>query len=212
MSGRAVVLMLLLCCAVGAGCSDKNSVPGDILSTDKMEGVMWDMAQADQYAALYVAKDSAHIDRKAETMRLYAEVLRLHQVKPEEFRKSYRYYLSHPELNQLLFDSVVARGVRARAEMYDRPSTYRAPAPPVNLKVGAVRPGVVRPGAVMPAAIRPGAAMPGAIRPGGIPGQPGVQADMVQRMRETAARRQDSIMRAMRVKRDTTGGTKGRHF
>ena len=202
MSGRTVVLMMLLCCAVGAGCSDKNSVPGGILSTDKMEQVMWDMAQADQYAALYVAKDSAHIDRKAETMRLYAEVLRLHQVKPEEFRKSYRYYLSHPDLNQLLFDSVVARGVRARTEMYDRPSTYHAPVPPVNLKVGAVGPGVVRPGAVMPAAIRPG----------GIPGKPGFQADMVQRMRETAARRQDSIMRAMRVKGDTTGGTKGRHF
>jgi hypothetical protein len=185
MSGRTVVLMMLLCCAAGAGCSDKNSVPGDILSQDKMEQVMWDMAQADQYAALYLVKDSAQIDRKAETMRLYAEVLRLHQVTPEEFRKSYRYYLSRPELNQLLFDSVVARGVRARTEMYDRPSPYRAPAPPAN---------IARPGTLIPGAARPGVVTP--VRPGLIT--------------TSFARKQDSVMRAMRAKRDTAGRAKGR--
>jgi Domain of unknown function (DUF4296) len=180
MSRRTVVLILLLCCVAGAGCSDKNTVPGGILSKDKMEQVMWDMAQADQYAALYLAKDSAHIDRKAETLRLYAEVLRLHEVTPEEFRKSYRYYLDHPELNQLLFDSVIARGVRARTEMYDRPSSgYHAPMPPAKVNPGVIRPGVIRPG------VGPGTIMPG--RPV-VPG------------------RMDSIMRGMRVKRDTTKG------
>jgi hypothetical protein len=181
-----VVLIMLLCCAAGAGCSDKNSVPGGILSKDKMEKVMWDMAQADQYAALYLVKDSARIDRKAETLRLYGEVFRLHQVTPEEFRKSYRYYLSRPELNQLLFDSVIARGVRARTEMYDRPSPYRAPVPPVNV----ARPGTLIPGAArLVSPVGPGVARPGTL---------------------AAARRQDSIMRVMRARRDTTRGTKGR--
>jgi hypothetical protein len=199
------VVILLLCCVAGAGCSDKNSVPGGILSQDKMEKVMWDMAQADQYAALYLVKDSAHIDRKAETLRLYAEVFRLHQVTPEEFRKSYRYYLSRPELNQLLFDSVIARGVRARTEMYDRPSPYHAPVPPVNV----ARPGTGPGGAKVPnedgRGTMPGRSSPGAARlvtPVG-PGvaRPGTLA---------AARRQDSIMRVMRARRDTTRGTKGR--
>jgi hypothetical protein len=131
-----------------------------------MVQVMWDMAQADQYAALYLAKDSARIDRKAETMRLYAEVFRLHEVTPEEFRKSYRYYLDHPELNQLLFDSVITRGVRARSEIYDRPSQYHPPVAPA----------------------RPGSG----------------QTEMMRRMHEAASRRQDSILQAMHVKRDTT--------
>jgi hypothetical protein len=196
MSGSTVVLiLLLLCCVAGAGCSDKNTVPGGILSKDKMEQVMWDMAQADQYAALYLAKDSAHIDRKVETLRLYAEVLRLHEVTPEEFRKSYRYYLDHPELNQLLFDSVIARGVRARTEMYDRPSSgYHAPMPPANVKPGPLKPGPSKPGAVKPGVIRPGIVRPG-MGPGSImPGRPVVPGRM------------DSIMRGMRVKRDTTKG------
>jgi hypothetical protein len=124
---------------------------------------------------------------------LYAEVLRLHEVTPEEFRKSYRYYLDHPELNQLLFDSVIARGVRARTEMYDRPSSgYHAPMPPANVKPGIVRPGPMKP--VNPGVIRPGVIRPG-VGPGTImPGRPVVPGRM------------DSIMRAMRVKRDTTKG------
>jgi hypothetical protein len=195
-----MLLILLLSWAMGIGCSDKGHVPGGILSKDKMEQVMWDMAQADQYAALYLAKDSAHIDRKAETMRLYAEVFRLHQVTADEFRKSYRYYLGHPELNQLLFDSVIARGVRARTELYDRPGfQYHTPAPPANV----ARSGVVRPG-VVPGPVRPGV-VPAVARPGG--GAPG---EMIQRMREAAARKQDSIRRATRVKRDSTDRKKGR--
>src|ERR1700722_10016100 len=108
MSVRMASVVLIICVVAGVGCSDKNSVPRGILPEDKMERVMWDMAQADQYAALYLTKDSAHIDRKAETLRLYAEVFRLHEVTPEQFRKSYHYYLAHPEMDQLLFDSVIA--------------------------------------------------------------------------------------------------------
>jgi Domain of unknown function (DUF4296) len=165
MSGRWVMGMLLICLVAGVGCSDKNSVPRGILPREKMDLVMWDMAQADQYAALYLTKDSARNDRKAETMRLYEEVFRLHEITPEQFRKSYHYYLDHPELNQLLFDSVIARGVRARSEMYDRPnSQYRPPMAPANIRPGVVRPGVVNPGVVKPGATMPG--RPVFVRPG----------------------------------------------
>src|SRR5579863_5274611 len=115
MSGRRLVRIWIgawiVCILAGVGCTDKDKVPNGILPRDKMQEVMWDMTQADQYAALYVAKDSLHSDRKAETMRLYEEVFRLHQVTREEFKKSYQYYLDHPELSQLLFDSVIAQGV-----------------------------------------------------------------------------------------------------
>ena len=120
--GKGIIAgFLVLLLFAGAGCSDKDGVPSGILSRDKMEGLMWDMAQADQYAAIYLAKDSAHINRKMETLRLYEQVFRLHQVSREEFSKSYQYYLDHPKLNQLLFDSLIAHGVRARSEDYDRP-------------------------------------------------------------------------------------------
>ena len=115
-----------------AGCSDKNNIPSGILSQEKMEGVLWDMIQADQYSILYLAKDSAHMSKdsaktntKMETLRLYEQVFRLHQVSREEFRKSYQYYLDHPALNQVLFDSLTAKGVRLRTESYSRPAPFR---------------------------------------------------------------------------------------
>lgn len=116
---------------------------------------MWDMIQADQYAALSVAKDSvvkdstakdsvAHIIRintKAEKLKLYEEVFRLHEVSREEFRKSYQYYLDHPELNQMLFDSLISQGNRLRTESYSRPSTNRPPPIiPPHLPAGATPP------------------------------------------------------------------------
>ena len=151
--GLAVVLL------TGTGCADKQSVPSGILPFNKMQTVMWDMIQADQYAVLAVAKDSAakdsaaHINAKAETLKLYEEVFRLHDVSREEFHKSYRYYLNHPELNQRLFDSLISQGSQLRTESYSRPSSYHpAPIiPPPHLPAGTrlPAPGVTAPHSAM---------------------------------------------------------------
>jgi hypothetical protein len=117
----------------GAGCADKEKVPSGILPLSKMQTVMWDMIQADQYATLSIAKDSIGKDSvakrtavKAETLKLHEEVFRLHDVSREEFRKSYQYYLDHPELNQRLFDSLMSQGTRLRTESYSRPVINRS--------------------------------------------------------------------------------------
>ena len=127
--GRRVIAgCLAVVLLAGIGCADKSSVPSGILPLSKMQTVMWDMIQADQYAALSVAKDSSgHINNKTETLKLYEEVFRLHEVSREEFRKSYQYYLDHPELNQQLFDSLISKGTRVRTESYSRPVPNRAP-------------------------------------------------------------------------------------
>ena len=125
---RVIAGCLAVVLLAGIGCADKGSVPSGILPLSKMQTVMWDMIQADQYAALSVAKDSSgHLNTKTETLKLYEEVFRLHEVSREEFRKSYQYYLDHPELNQQLFDSLTSQGTRLRTESYSRPVPNRAP-------------------------------------------------------------------------------------
>src|ERR1700722_648605 len=96
-SKRGIIAGLLgILLFTAAGCSDKNNVPSGILSREKMEDVLWDMIQADQYSTVYLAKGSAKINTKMEMLRLYDQVFRLHEVSREEFRKSYQYYLDHP--------------------------------------------------------------------------------------------------------------------
>jgi Domain of unknown function (DUF4296) len=158
-SKRGVIVGLLgVLLIIAAGCSDKNNVPSGILSQEKMAGVLWDMIQADQYSTLYLAKDSAKTNTKMETLRLYEEVFRLHQVSREEFRKSYQYYLDHPALNQVLFDSLEAKGIRLRTEGYSRP----APSMP---KPSMPAPSIPAPGHIPAFPFRPSAAPVKKFRP-----------------------------------------------
>ncbi len=110
---------ILLIVLVGALLSCNNSkVPKDILPPDKMEKVLWDMIQADRYAIQYLAKDSAKIDVKTETFKLYEEVFRIHKTNRQEFSKSFNYYMNNPKLNQVLYDSIGVQGSRLREGMY----------------------------------------------------------------------------------------------
>ncbi len=54
---RTIAGLCLLFFFFGASCTDKNNVPSGIIPQKKMEKIMWDMVEADQYAAIYFVKD-----------------------------------------------------------------------------------------------------------------------------------------------------------
>lgn len=140
---RIIALLLVVVLLAGSGCSDKNSVPSGILPRAKMESVMWDVIQAEQYSGTYLAKDSARIDLKLENLRLYDQVFRLHQTSREEFRKSYQYYMGQADLAQALFDSLLSKGNRLRTESYNRPASrpvVTTPTPSVPTPAAATPP------------------------------------------------------------------------
>jgi Domain of unknown function (DUF4296) len=130
---KAIAGLLAFFCMIAAGCSDKKSVPSGILPRDKMENVLWDMIQADQYAAVLTKDSAAHIaDLKTERLRLYDQVFRMHDVSRDKFRKSYQYYSDHPELSQDLFDSLLVRGNKLRSEEYAHPAARPSVNPPAS--------------------------------------------------------------------------------
>lgn len=100
-----------------AGCSNKDKVPSAIIPPDKMQHVLWDMIQADQYAEMYLAKDSAGGKAKKETLTLYAQVFQLHKISREDFQKSFQYYIDRPDLSRSLLDSVLKLGNHDRSVM-----------------------------------------------------------------------------------------------
>ena|ERR1700681_2791614 len=102
-------------------CTNKDSIPRGIIPKDKMEKILWDMILADQFSTPYLLKDSARINTKMETMKLYAEVFQIHHVSKEEFQKSFSYYLSRPDITKTMFDSLSAHSNRHREELYKRP-------------------------------------------------------------------------------------------
>jgi hypothetical protein len=172
----------LLAVVVLVGCAGKDKIPSGILPKEKMEDVLWDIIQADQYSALYLAKDSARINLKMEDLRLYQQVFRLHQISREDFRKSFKYYEDRPGLIRTVFDSLLSRGNRLRTESYSRPAPVSLPAggspagspppgqaaakplavpqyrPPVKTPAGVIKPPVknaVKPPVITPPVITP---------------------------------------------------------
>jgi hypothetical protein len=118
--------MILFClCA----CSGERGAPKKLIPQKKMEDIIWDMTQADQFATQYLKKDSSVHNLKAETMKMYDEIFAIHHVTKDEFKENFQYYTSHPELTKMIFDSLFARGTRERGDIYKNPLKPPAQAP-----------------------------------------------------------------------------------
>jgi len=112
------LLLILFLIGIFLACNNSKSVPRGIIPPDKMEKVLWDMIQADRFSIQFLTKDSAKINVKEETFKLYEQIFSIHKTSREEFTKSFKYYMEHPELNQRLYDSMNVRGTRLREDMY----------------------------------------------------------------------------------------------
>ena len=89
-------------------CKDKDKVPNDILSKEKMQEVLWSMITAGEFLNGYIlSSDSA--DKLAESSKIYGQVFQIHHISREEFDKSYYYYREHPDLMQVLLDSLAKK-------------------------------------------------------------------------------------------------------
>ena len=83
-----------------------------------MQHILWDLIQADQYAKQFLLKDSSKKNIRVETIKLYQEVLQIHHITKDQFKKSYQFYLTRPDLTKNIFDSLAASGNRRRKEIY----------------------------------------------------------------------------------------------
>jgi hypothetical protein len=81
-----------------------------------MQQVLWDMIQAERFRETFI-RDSA-LDLKAETFKLYAQVFDVHNVTKDEFVKSYKFYMSRPDISRDMFDSLATQANRQREELY----------------------------------------------------------------------------------------------
>ncbi|WP_162915709.1 DUF4296 domain-containing protein [Paraflavitalea soli] len=123
--GKAIIKYVLLGCLlvlVLIGCTNKDKIPGDVLPREEMEKVMWDMVQADRFSSQFLERDSiARKDIKTENLKLYEKVFQVHKITKEEFVHSFQFYLSRPDINKVLFDTMAARANRRRADVYTNP-------------------------------------------------------------------------------------------
>lgn len=101
-----------------SACTDDQKIPKDIIGKTKMESILWDMVKADRFVNGFVIKPNDSVYRKQEVATVYAQVFKVHGITQEQFLKSYKFYLSRPDITKVLFDSIAAKSERRRAELY----------------------------------------------------------------------------------------------
>jgi Domain of unknown function (DUF4296) len=122
-------LFLLMVAFLLASCGGRGKVPTGIIPVAAMEPIIWQLMQADEYVNTLVAKDTT---RKSSTERMlrYQQVFELNKTSEAEFKKSYQFYMAHPDITKVMFDSIIAKAGRQRVELYKSKtdSTVKAPA------------------------------------------------------------------------------------
>ncbi len=111
---KGFFLLLIIACTA---CSN-NDKPRDLIPETKMQSIIWDMVQADEFIQNFVLRDSARVNVNAERYKLYEQVLGVHNITKDQFKKSYDYYASRPGESKVLFDSLSARANRRMQESY----------------------------------------------------------------------------------------------
>ena len=86
-------------------CNSKQELPKDILPEAKMRTVLWDLMRADEWVTYEQTKDST-VDRYKRSIELYQKVFQVNGITDSQFKKSFRYYQTRPNLLKPLFDSL----------------------------------------------------------------------------------------------------------
>lgn len=115
---RIVLFLLLLLTFIA--CGKKNKVPKNILSQEKMETVVWDVIQADEFLKDYILNKDSTLNDTVESIKMYDRVFRLNNTTRDEFSRSFQYYTSHTALMKELLDSLNVRGQK-ESEFASRP-------------------------------------------------------------------------------------------
>jgi len=110
-------------------CSNRSSIPGDIIPMDSMTLIMRDIVIANEYSVSNIPKDSTKKDKILANQQLLDGVFKIHHITRESFQKSYQFYESRPDMNKTIFDSLSAYANRHKSELY-RPLKIPKPVSP----------------------------------------------------------------------------------
>ncbi len=100
---KSTLFFILGCLLVS--CSGKNKIPSDIIGINQMTEIMWDVLRAQAFASEMSRRDSA-VNIVAETKALTQKALDVHKTSAAEYDKSYNWYSKHPDIMQIIFDSL----------------------------------------------------------------------------------------------------------
>ncbi|MFT3702852.1 MAG: DUF4296 domain-containing protein [Agriterribacter sp.] len=109
----AVLIALLFLCA----CGESNKVPDNVIPTDEMCTILFEINMAEEFVSAYVSRDSTK-NKDVEINKEYQKIFLMHGITENDFRQSYDFYKGHPDIYKTLMDTLNARAQRKRTQLY----------------------------------------------------------------------------------------------
>jgi hypothetical protein len=98
-------------CLFIISCTSENKPPVDIIQPKEMKSILWDVMRAQTLANEIARKDSS-VNTAIETKSLSKKVFQIHKTDSANFNKSYNWYVKHPDVLKLIFDSLYVQKER----------------------------------------------------------------------------------------------------
>lgn len=94
-------------------CKNDKNIPSNIINPNLMADILVDIAIAEGFSESYLFKDS--LSKKDSVLKKeISKVLQTHNIKQQQFSKSYQYYAIRPNLYKVVMDSANARIIRGK--------------------------------------------------------------------------------------------------
>lgn len=122
---------LLFFCLLGAlyACDRRSSRPDQILSPEKMEPLLWEMLEADQFVSNFVIGRDTSVSAHAMGPKLYQTILKKYGVTDSVFQASLAYYKANPKQFLPMLDSLSKKSDLAPTSAVDSLAPIKVESP-----------------------------------------------------------------------------------
>ncbi|MEO8721554.1 MAG: DUF4296 domain-containing protein [Ginsengibacter sp.] len=101
----------LLFLSIIISCDSGNKPPSNIIQPKEMQSILWDVMRAQTLANEIAIKDSS-INTVAKTNLFSVKIFKIHKTDSTTFSNSYSWYIKHPDILKLIFDSLYVQKER----------------------------------------------------------------------------------------------------
>lgn len=102
-------------------CKNDNKIPSNMIAPNLMADILVDIAIAEGFSESYLFKDT--LSKKDSVLKKeISKVLQTHNIKQQQFSKSYQFYAIRPNLYKVVMDSANARIIRGKENEFTNDS------------------------------------------------------------------------------------------
>jgi hypothetical protein len=108
MSRTIIYIMFWL---VFVSCGSDTKIPSDILQPAEMSNILWDIMRS-QTLGYEIARKDSSVREAIEVKALSQKVFKIYKIDSTYFNKSYNWYIQHPTILKVIFDSMYVQKER----------------------------------------------------------------------------------------------------